>query len=238
MLSETRQDKIKQTAVIDITMQLFDNAPLLNRIVDNCYEIQLRKNANFPTFDTQLAQTVKEIDNVMNAIKQGIITATTKETLLKLEEDKENLEIRIAKEQIERPALSKKQIKYWICKFGGINLDDANEKQRLIDVFVNSIYVYNDKMVITFNYQDGDRCVPFDEINEVLAQKENPDNHKDYQGSPSNSVGGPSGIRTPNRPVMSRLKTKLRSLVVASAIPQNPHGIRLFRPSLSLGVPP
>ena len=74
----------------------------------------------------------------------------------------------------------------------------------MIDVFLNSVHVYNDKMLIILNYKDGEICVSFDEINEVMKQKENPDNHKDYQGSPSKCFGGPSGTRTPDRPVMSR----------------------------------
>ena len=95
------------------------------------------------------------------------------------------------KEHIERPVLSEKQIKFWLCKFGSTNIDDTDEKQRLVNVFVNSIYVYNDKMVITFNYQDGDRCVTFDEIKEMLAQKENSDNLNDYQSSPLSVAGDP-----------------------------------------------
>ena len=93
----------------------------------------------------------------MNAIKQGIITPTTKETLLKLEQDKETLVINIAKERIERPILTKEQIKFWICGFESTDLDDISEKQRLIYTFVNGVYVYTDKMVITFNYEDGDK---------------------------------------------------------------------------------
>ena len=27
---------------------------------------------------------------------------------------------------------------------------------RLVDIFVNSVYVYGDKMVLTFNYKDGE----------------------------------------------------------------------------------
>ena len=34
--------------------------------------------------------------------------------------------------------------------------------------------LYDDKMVITFHYEDGDKCVTFDEINEMLKQKETP----------------------------------------------------------------
>jgi DNA invertase Pin-like site-specific DNA recombinase len=123
-----------ETAVTDISMQLFDNAPLLNSVIDNCYELQNRKNANLPALEYQFEQVNKEIDNVMTAIKQGIITSTTKETLLKLEQEKDELEISIAKERIERPVLSREQIKFWLCRFSATNLDDTEQKQRLIQV--------------------------------------------------------------------------------------------------------
>ena len=145
----------------------------------------------------------------MNAIKQGIITATTKETLLKLEQDKENFEISIAKERIERPVLSKNQIKFWICKFGATNLDDADEKQRLINVFVNSVYVYHDKFVVTFNYEDGDKCVTFDEVNEMLAKKENSQNHNSSESSPLSLAGDPYETRTRVTAVKGRCLNRL-----------------------------
>jgi len=78
----------------------------------------------------------------------------------------------IAKEKIERPVLSKEQIKFWICKFGTTNLDDMEQKQRLIDVFLNSVYVYDDKMLVILNYKDGEICVTFDEIREAVGKKE------------------------------------------------------------------
>ena len=185
-----------ESTVIDYILKMLDNMPIINQIVDTCFDIQTRKNAALPSLKNQLAQTEKEIENVMNAIKQGIITATTKDTLLKLEQEKESLEISIAKERIERPIISREQIKCFICKFRLTNLDNEEQKQRLIDVFLNSVHVYNDKMLIVLNYKDGEICVTFDEINEMLRQKENPDNHNDYQGSPSDRIGGPSRTRT------------------------------------------
>ncbi len=141
--------------------------------------------------ESRFAQTQKEIDNVMNAIKQGIITSSTKSTLVQLEQEKESLEIAIAKEQIERPILSKVQIKYWICKFRFTNADIEDQKKRLIEVFINAIYVYDDKVPLTFNYKDGEICATFDEINEMLTQKENADNSNGYQRSPLKKFGDP-----------------------------------------------
>ena len=192
-----------ETAVLDYTLQIINEKILVNQIVDTCFELQQKENANLPAMEKQLKQTEKEIDNVMNAIRQGIITASTKSTLEKLEQDKETLELAIAKEQIERPILSKEQIKYWICKFRMTDLGNEEQKQRLIDVFVNSIYVYDNKLLITFNYKDGDKCLDFSELQEYMAKKENADNLNDYQRSPLKLRGDPSEIRTPDTLIKS-----------------------------------
>ncbi|MDL2274096.1 hypothetical protein LJC34_06110 [Oscillospiraceae bacterium OttesenSCG-928-G22] len=34
----------------------------------------------------------------------------------------------------------------------------------LIDTFINSIYLYDDKIIITFNYKDGTKTITFDDI--------------------------------------------------------------------------
>ena len=110
----------------------------------------------------------------MNAILQGITTQTTKDTLIRLETEKEDLGIEIASESVKRPILSKEQIKLWITKWQESDLTDEQQKQKLIDVFVNSIHVYDDKMVIFFNYKDGEKLIDFTTAKETTNP--NPDN--------------------------------------------------------------
>jgi hypothetical protein len=69
-------------------------------------------------------------------------------------------------------------------KFGATNTDDTEQKQRLIDTFVNCVYVYDDKMLISFNYKDGEKCLPFDEVGEIFANSKNPAQYRVEQGSP------------------------------------------------------
>ncbi len=90
-----------------------------------------------------------------------------------------------------------------------IDKDDDTQKQRLIDAFVNSIYVYDDKMLITYNYKDGEKCVDYDEIQKYMNKKENSDNHNDYQSSPINVFGDPSAIRTPDTLIKSQVLCQL-----------------------------
>ena len=128
----------------------------------------------------------------MNAVKQGIITPSTKTVLMELEQEKDGLETKIAQEQIKRPVLSKEQIRCWLSQFRKFNRNNEKHKQQIIDVFVNAIYVYDDKILIIFNYKDGEKCIDYNELQKYMHKKENSDNQKDYQSSPINVFGEPS----------------------------------------------
>ncbi len=55
----------------------------------------------------------------------------------------------------------------------------------LIDVFVNAIFLYDDKMLITFNYKEGTKSSIFDDIkNEVSEETFGSD--LDCRGAPKN----------------------------------------------------
>ena len=57
-------------------------------------------------------------------------------------------------------------------------------------MFINSVYVYEDKIIITFNYKDGEKSIDFRDL-EKIAKKKNSDNSNDYQSSSLKVVGGP-----------------------------------------------
>ena len=51
-------------------------------------------------------------------------------------------------------------------------MDYTNEacQKQLIKIFVNSVFVYDDKVVITFNYSDDDRTITLKEIDAGIQQ--------------------------------------------------------------------
>ena len=108
--------------------------------------------------------------------------------LEKIEREQENIEMLIVQEQIDRPTLSKEQIEAWIMSFAKTNLNSVEQKMKLIDVFVNSIFVYDDKMLVIFNYKNGEKCVSLDEL-DFMAQKKNTHN----ECSSLNKFGDPYG---------------------------------------------
>ncbi len=108
----------------------------------------------------------------MKAIKAGLVTKSTKAELEHLEDEQERLEIEITKEQIVRPIISREFIEAWIMAFAKSNLKNQEQKQRLIDIFVNCVYVYDDKIVVMFNYKDGERAIMLDDVENAI-KKEN-----------------------------------------------------------------
>ena len=112
----------------------------------------------------QHEETVRAIDNMLNAIQQGVLTSSTKQRLDELEETKSNLEISILQEQMQKPLLTREQLTFWICRFRKTDVTKRDQQQRLIDIFVNAIYVFDDHAVITFNYKDGTKTISLKEV--------------------------------------------------------------------------
>ena len=83
-----------------------------------------------------------------------------------------NIEVEIAKEQIIRPIIPREHIEAWIMNFAKTDLKSQEQKQRLIDIFVNSVHVYDDKIVVIFNYKDGEKYIRIDKL-KTNKKKEN-----------------------------------------------------------------
>lgn len=113
----------------------------------------------------QLADVENKIQNIVKAIEQGIIFDSTKDRLAELEREKSELNVTIVQEQIKKPFLAKEQIRFGIEKFKQLDISLKEGKQRLIDGFINAIYLYDDKITFTFKYKDGTKTVFLSEIN-------------------------------------------------------------------------
>ena len=76
-----------------------------------------------------------------------------------MEEQRKELEASILQEQIAKPLLTREQILFWFERFRQGDPSDPAYQQKIIDCFVNSVYIFDDRLVINFNYKDGDKLV-------------------------------------------------------------------------------
>ena len=87
-----------------------------------------------------------------------------KERISQLEEKKKEIEITILQEKIKKPFLTKEQILFGIETYKQLDLSTKEGKQRLIDGFINAIYVYDDRITFTYNYKDGTETITLSEL--------------------------------------------------------------------------
>ena len=57
----------------------------------------------------------------------------------------------------------------WLLRFRKLDMSQQEQRQALVDTFINAIYLYDDKVLITFNYKEGTETVAFGEA--VKAEK-------------------------------------------------------------------
>ncbi len=150
--------------VIDYTVKTIFDDSVISKIADTVAEIQKADNTTLPLLKKQLKEVDVGIENMLNAIQQGILTTSTKQRLDELEERKSELEIGIMQEEMNKPLLSREQIIFWLKKFRDTDITNKEQRQRLIDCFVNAVYLFDDRMIIVFNYKDGSKTVTLDDI--------------------------------------------------------------------------
>ncbi len=123
--------------------------------------MQEKDSSELPHYERELAD---------NAIQQGILTKSTKERLEELESRKEQLEILIAEEKMIKPKLSEEFIRFYLMKFRSLDMAKLAHRKILIETFVNSVYIFDDKLVITYNADEKTETVTLEEINGSIIE--------------------------------------------------------------------
>ena len=77
--------------------------------------------------------------------------------------------MQILKEEIAKPTVTKEDILAYLIKYRKLNMKQLDHRRRLIDSFVNAIYLFDDYLVITFNYKEGTKTITFAEIEEAFG---------------------------------------------------------------------
>jgi len=109
---------------------------------------------------------------VVNSIEEVVANASVKNRLDKLETKKADLEIALTREKIQKDPITREQAVWWISRFKDGNIDDPVYRRDIVYIFVNSVFLYDVKLVIAFNWKDGTKTI-------TLVEFETADNQVD-----------------------------------------------------------
>ena len=163
-----RKDWIERV-VVHLTMQRVMDEEKINRLIDAILVMQEQEDTTTPALRSQLAETESSIGNILKAIEQGIFTPSTKQRLDELEARKEEILVNIQTAELQKPKLTREQMTAWFEQFRHGDPANREFQKRLIDTFVNAVYVFDDKLVLTYNYQHGTQTISLDEVESALS---------------------------------------------------------------------
>ena len=167
-----RQDWIEGIVLRHLT-RLVKNTDLLEFIAENTYQYYLAQNTDTTytkSLQKALDETERAINNLLRAIEAGIFNESTKDRMDELQEQKSDLKSALAAAKLKEDlGLKKEHILFFLHQFTNMDYSDIDCQRRLIKTFLNSVFVYDDKVVLTFNYSGDDRTITLHEIDGGLG---------------------------------------------------------------------
>ena len=150
--------------VVDTAIKVIFSDEIIERLIDLVMDAQQKENTRLPVLKEQLRDTEKRLANLLEAIEQGILTPTTKQRLDELEARKEALNTSILEEELKKPVLTREWIRFWLEKFRKGDVGSTEHQRQIIDTFVNSVYVFDDRVVLNFNFTDDSKTISREEV--------------------------------------------------------------------------
>ena len=150
--------------MVETAIKVIFSDEIIEQLIDLIMEAQQQENTRLPVLKDQLRDTEKRLANLLEAIEQGILTPTTKQRLDELEARKEALNTSILEEELKKPVLTREWMRFWFEKFRKGDVGSTEHQRQIIDTFVNSVYVFDDRVVLNFNFTDDSKTISREEV--------------------------------------------------------------------------
>ena len=160
MVSKTKLEDF----IVHKTMEFLKDDGVIERLSEKLYELQYTESTLLPKLQEQLKQKEKEIENIVNAVQKGYATEILLKRLSDLENEQKEIMDAIAKEQLKTPIFTQDHFKMALYNFRKIDISTQDGKRKIIDTFINSIYLFDDSMKIGYNANGKEEVVSLEEL--------------------------------------------------------------------------
>ena len=96
--------------------------------------------------------------------------------------------------------LTEREVIAWLQTFRDGNIEDPDFARRLIDTFINSVYAYDNRIIVFYNIRGG-KQVTFKSLTETLQPLENKEKPEPQEGSDLKLKSGAGGFKSEPLPV-------------------------------------
>ena len=129
-------------------------------------------------------QCEKAIDNLVAALETGAASPTIAARIRDREDELENIKLAIAEQELVQEKFDEKQILYYLSNITKGDRSDIKYAQGLVDTFINSVFVYDDKVVICYNFTGDGSKITIEDIEKAMLEAEERENRQITQKAP------------------------------------------------------
>lgn len=160
-----RKDWIEDIVIDQIVETLWDDS-LINRLIDEVLRQQAEADSPLVLLKKRLAETERAINNLLDSLALGYGTESIARKIAECEAEKKEIEQEIAKENLEHPVFTREQLRFWFENFRELDPKNQRHREILVDKFVNSIILYDDKIEFFFNFAKDKKSLTMEELKE------------------------------------------------------------------------
>lgn len=152
--------------VIEEVVSVLSDQELVESIIDKTWELYQEKNETKKESDRLnrlIKSTDDKIENIIRSVEEGMPYELVKARLEQLRADREILAREYAELQISSELeLTRGHIESFIQRFAAMDYTDRKCQKTMIEVFINSVIVFKDRIAIVLNYSDSTKTKKFE----------------------------------------------------------------------------
>lgn len=154
---------------------------------------QEKDTENLKRLKKLLVENEKATENLLKALESGQIADVLTERILQKKNEHTELERAILEESASRPMPTVQEVRFFLNQFRKCDVNGEKYRQALVDTFVRKIYLYDDKMTILYNTQDGHSDVSLDDLGSSKGVLVEATRHPPFSRPMAYSLAGQDG---------------------------------------------
>ena len=133
--------------VCSVVLSALGDSGILDELVSCIYSQQKDEAPEVRQMRKRKEDVEKQIGNFAKAIGMGIITETTKSSLLALEAERSRLETELSKATLSERSFTKEEIRYALRELSGCGYGTQKQKEALLNAFVERVEISPEGLV-------------------------------------------------------------------------------------------
>ena len=141
---------------------------IAKEVVDLCERES--NNGNARRLQKLIVENEKATENLLKALESGQAVDIIADRITQKKKEHDELSLQLLLENSQHPTPSVKEIRFFLNQFRKGDINDPKYRQGLVDMLVNKIYLYDGKMTVLCNTQDGHFDVDLKEVSSLKGQ--------------------------------------------------------------------